>query len=68
MDTPTAGPDAEPTLADRIEAGLGGLDEADLAEHPEAYEAMDQAIRAELAALERLTRDPSGDPTRDPDG
>jgi hypothetical protein len=54
------GPDAGQPLASRIEQGLARLDEADLAEHPAEYEEMDEAIRAELGALEQLSADPDG--------
>jgi len=47
-------------LADQIEEGLARLDEADLTEHPAAFEAMDEAVRGELRNLERLTGDPNG--------
>jgi hypothetical protein len=60
VDTPTTDLDAERTLAGQIEEGLASLDDAELTEHPAAYEAMDEAVRAELRALERLTGDPNG--------
>ena len=60
MDTPTTDLDAGQPLAGQIEEGLARLDEAEPAEHPAVYEAMDEALRAELRALERLTGDPDG--------
>jgi hypothetical protein len=66
VDTPTPGLDgldgldAEQPLAERIEAGLVRLDDAELSEHPAAYEQMDEAVRAELQALDRLSGDPDG--------
>ena len=44
----------EPTLTDRVEAILAGLDEADPAAHADAFEAVDAAILAELQRLEKL--------------
>ena len=43
-----AGPSAE------VEAVLAGLDEADLAAHADAFEAVNAAILAELQRLEAL--------------
>jgi hypothetical protein len=60
VDTPTPDLGPEQPLVNRIEERLALLDEADLAEHPAAYEAMDEAIRAELQALERLSGDADG--------
>ena len=47
---------AEPpsTLTDEVQAALAGLDEADLASHADAFEAVDAAILAELRRLETL--------------
>ena len=47
---------AEPpsTLTDEVQAVLAGLDEADLAPHADAFEAVDAAILAELRRLETL--------------
>jgi hypothetical protein len=47
-------------LAHQIEEGLARLDETDLTGHPAAFEAMDEAVRAELRDLERFTGDPDG--------
>lgn len=41
-------------LAERVQAGLAGLDAAELAAHPDAFEALDAAILAELGSLEGL--------------
>jgi len=42
----------DPAVA--VEAALAGLDEADLAEHADAFEAVNAAILAELQRLEAL--------------
>jgi hypothetical protein len=60
VDTPTPDPGTERPLAEQIEERLALLDEVDLAEHPAAYEAMDEAVRAELRALEQLAGDRDG--------
>jgi hypothetical protein len=51
--TVDAAGDEASALASRIEAGLAALGEQDLAEHPDAYEAMDADIRAALRALDQ---------------
>jgi hypothetical protein len=48
QDEGAAGPAAE------VEAALAGLDEADLAAHADAFEAVNDAILAELQRLEAL--------------
>jgi hypothetical protein len=40
--------------AAEVEAALAGLDEADLADHADAFEAVNDAILAELQRLETL--------------
>ena len=42
------------SLAEHVQAGLDGLDDADLAAHPEVFEALGAAILAELRSLEGL--------------
>jgi hypothetical protein len=44
----------QPSLTDRVEGILAGLDEADPAAHADAFEAVDAAILAELQRLETL--------------
>jgi hypothetical protein len=46
--------EAEGPLAERVEAALGSLDEVDVARHPEAFEAINGALLAELEQLEGL--------------
>jgi len=46
--------EVEGPLAERVEAALGSLDEVDLARHPEAFEATNRALLAELEQLEGL--------------
>jgi hypothetical protein len=55
-DEPAASPAGrdQPSLAERVQARLAGLDGADLAAHPGAFEALDAAILAELRGLEGL--------------
>ena len=48
QDEGAAGPAAE------VEAALAGLDETDLAAHADAFEAVNDAILAELQRLEAL--------------
>ena len=43
---------ADPTVA--VEAALAGLDQTDLAAHADVFEAVNNAIRAELQRLEAL--------------
>ena len=45
-------PGADPTV--QVEAALAGLDETDLAAHADAFEAVNNAILAELQRLEAL--------------
>jgi hypothetical protein len=52
-DPPPQDPDAaDPTV--EVEAALAGLDETDLAAHADAFEAVNNAILAELQRLEAL--------------
>jgi len=44
----------ERSLSERVEANLGRLDETDPATHPEALEAVNRALLAELEQLEDL--------------
>jgi hypothetical protein len=41
-------------LSERVEAALAELDETDLSRHPEALEAVNRALLAELEQLEDL--------------
>jgi hypothetical protein len=41
-------------LPERVEAALAALDETDLGSHPEAFEATNRALLAELEQLEGL--------------
>ena len=52
----TASPSDElgPPLAERVQAELARLGAEDLAAHPDAFEALDAAILAELRSLEDL--------------
>jgi hypothetical protein len=47
-------PDREGSLGEQVRVALAGLDEAELAAHPEAFEALGAAIVAELRRLEEL--------------
>ncbi len=49
-----AGPDRDEVLGERVREALAGLDEAELAAHPEVFEALSAAIVAELRSLEEL--------------
>jgi len=48
------GPEHEGDLGEQVREALAGLDEAELAAHPEAFEALGAAIVAELRSLEEL--------------
>jgi hypothetical protein len=48
------GPEHEGDLGEQVRVALAGLDEAELAAHPEAFEALGTAIVAELRSLEEL--------------
>jgi len=49
-------PSGEPDrpLSERVEAALAALDDTDLGRHPEAFEATNGALLAELGQLEGL--------------
>jgi hypothetical protein len=44
----------EADLGEQVREALAGLDEVELAAHPEAFEALSAAIVAELRSLEEL--------------
>lgn len=49
-----AGPARDEVLGEQVREALAGLDEAELAAHPEVFEALSAAIVAELRSLEEL--------------
>ena len=49
-----AGPVRDEVLGEQVREALAGLDEAELAAHPEVFETLSAAIVAELRGLEEL--------------
>ena len=49
-----SGDDTTATLADQVRGALTGLDDLDLDAHAEVFEALNDAILAELRRVERL--------------
>jgi hypothetical protein len=53
-DAAAAGRERGADLGEQVREALAGLDEAELAAHPEAFEALSATIVAELRSLEEL--------------
>ena len=54
MSVPLPFGEPDDPLPERVEAALAALDETDLGSHPEAFEATNRALLAELEQLEGL--------------